>query len=48
VTEGDRIDIELLLSQPEILAWLELSEQEVATLLRLHGKDDEGEAPRAA
>ena len=47
MTEGDRVGIELLLSQPEIVAWLELSEQEVAALLEVHTNGEEGEAPRA-
>jgi hypothetical protein len=42
VAERGETGIELLLSQPEIVAWLELSEQEVVTWLELQrGRDDE-------
>ena len=49
VTEPEKIGIETLLSQPEIVAWLELGEQEIVTLLQLHESENgDGEAPRAA
>ena len=44
----EREGIELLLSQPEIVAWLELSEPELVAWLRPHeNKDDDDEPPRA-
>ena len=36
MTEPEKTGVEILLSQPEIVAWLELSEQEIVTLLQLH------------
>ena len=37
-----------LLSQPEIVAWLELSEQQIVALLELDERENgDGEAPRA-
>jgi hypothetical protein len=38
---------DLLLSQPEIVSWLELTEQEVVTWLAPEGGDDDA-APSAA
>lgn len=38
---------DLLLSQPEILSWLELTEQELVTWLVPDGRDD-GDGARAA
>ena len=37
----EREKIELLLSQPEIVAWLELTEPEIAALLEPHELPDE-------
>ena len=37
---------DLLLSQPEILSWLELTEQELVTWLAPEGGDDDGTPPR--
>lgn len=49
LTEPEKTGVEILLSQPEIVAWLELSEQEIVTLLQLHESENgNGEAPRAA
>jgi hypothetical protein len=48
VTEPEKNGIELLFSQPEIVAWLELSEQQIADLLKLHEGEDDDEAPSAA
>jgi hypothetical protein len=49
VTEQEKIGVETLLSQPEVVAWLELSEQDIATLLQLHESESgNDEAPRAA
>jgi hypothetical protein len=45
----ERDDIELLLSQPEIIAWLELSEPEIiAWLEQLKHMDADDESARAA
>ncbi len=45
----EREEIELLLSQPEIVAWLELSEPEViAWLEQLENVDADDESARAA
>jgi hypothetical protein len=38
----------LLISQPEILNWLELSERELAAWLAPVEKDEDDEEPRAA
>ena len=47
--EPQKIGIETLLSQPEIVAWLELSEQQIADLLKPHESENRNrEAPRAA
>ena len=49
MTELEKPGVEILLSQPEIVAWLALSEQEIVTLLQLHESENgNGEAPRAA
>jgi hypothetical protein len=50
VTEREKNGIKLLLSQPELVAWLELSERQlVAWLEELEGKsDDDDEVPTAA
>ena len=49
MTERQTSGLEILLSQPEIVAWLELSEQQLVDLLKLHeSENDAGEAPRAA
>lgn len=39
---------ELVLSQPEIIAWLRLSEPEVAAWLGPHEKDEDDEAATSA
>ena len=49
MTEPQKTGIETLLSQPEIVAWLELSEQQIVALRKVHESDnDNAEAPRAA
>lgn len=48
MTEREMSEIEILLDQPEIIAWLELSEQQVVALLKLDESEDGfGRAPRA-
>jgi hypothetical protein len=48
VTKPERTGIATLLSQPEIVAWLELSEQQIVALLKLdESENGDGEAPRA-
>lgn len=48
MTEPEKTGVEILLSQPEIVAWLELSKQEIVTLLQLHESENgNGEAPTA-
>ena len=41
MTDGEKFEIELLLSHPEILVWLETSEQEVAARLERHKREDD-------
>ena len=41
MTDGERFEIELLLSHPEVLAWLETSEQEIAARLERHKREDD-------
>jgi hypothetical protein len=49
VRERDETGMELLLSQPEIVAWLELSEQEIVRWLKPHENADDGDdASRSA
>jgi hypothetical protein len=43
VTEREKNGIKLLLSQPEIVAWLELSERQIVAWLKPYeNKDDDG------
>jgi hypothetical protein len=42
----EREEIELLLSQPEILAWLELSKPEVLAWLRPDEREEDDEQSR--
>ena len=45
MTEAEKTGIETLMSQPEIVAWLELSEQQIVALLKLHESEtDNAEA----
>ena len=49
MTEREKNGIKLLLSQPQIVAWLELSERQIVVWLeQLESKDgdDDNEAPR--
>lgn len=49
MTEREKNGIKLLLSQPEIVAWLELSERQIVAWLKPYeNKDDDDEAPRGA
>ena len=40
MTEREKTGIETLLSQPEVVAWLELSEQQIADLRKLHESEN--------
>ncbi|MGE5273311.1 MAG: hypothetical protein ACM3QU_06000 [Verrucomicrobiota bacterium] len=46
-TAGRTNTFDLLLSQPEILSWLELTEQELVTWLAPERRDDGGRATAA-
>jgi hypothetical protein len=49
VTEREEVGVELLQSQPEIIAWLGLSEAEMDAWLERHeSKDDDDQPARAA
>ncbi len=48
MAERGETGVELLLSQPEIVAWLELTEQEVVVLLKQHEHRADADTPPAA
>jgi hypothetical protein len=48
VTERGETGVELLLSQPELVAWLELTEQEVVVLLEQHQHRADADTPPTA
>ncbi len=49
MVEEEDVALELLLSQPEIIAWLELSRPEVVSWLgQQQQRSQDDEAPRAA
>ena len=48
MTDGEKVEIELLLSQPEILAWLETTEKEIAARLERHRREERDDDGREA